>query len=125
MRPVILVIDDSKAVRSLVRKALAGFDCLINEAANGYDGLHAMERAMPDLLLIDVRMPVMDGVELLTMLKSKDELKVIPVIMLTATTDKADLPLIGRLGVQGMIQKSFTEAALAQAVQSVIKLAGK
>ncbi len=122
MRPTILVLDDSKTVRLLVKKFLAGYDCQVNESNNGYNGVFAMERAMPDLMLIDVVMPIMDGVELLIMLKSKDELKNIPVIMLTATTDKVDLPVIAELGVQAIIQKPFTEAFLVETVLSVLPL---
>ncbi|MFH1496759.1 MAG: response regulator [Verrucomicrobiota bacterium] len=122
MRPNILVLDDSKTVRQLVKKFLAGYDCQVDESNNGFNGIFAMERRLPDLLLIDVVMPIMDGVQLLTMLKSKDELKTIPVIMLTATTDKVDLPIIAQLGVQGIIQKPFTEAKLVETVLSVLPL---
>lgn len=122
MSHTLLVVDDSKAVRQIIKKALAGYDCVINEATNGFQGLFAMERAMPDLLLLDVMMPTMDGVQMLGMLKSKDELRGIPVIMLTATTDKADLPLIKQLGVQGMVQKPFKPETLVEAVLAVLKL---
>lgn len=116
MRPTILVIDDSKAVRIIVKKALAGLDCVVNEATNGFTGLYAIERAMPDLLLLDVRMPTMDGLEMLGMMKGHERLKTIPVIMLTSTTDHKVLPAIRDLGVHAMIAKPFSEEAIRDAV---------
>lgn len=122
MRPHILVIDDSKAVRLLIKKALAPFACVVAEAHNGFTGLFAMERTLPDLLLIDVAMPTMDGVEMLTMLKSNAQLREIPVIMLTASTDHKVLPQIAALGVNAQLRKPFTEAAALECVCSVVAL---
>lgn len=123
MRPTILVIDDSKAVRLIAQKALARFACDVKEATNGFTGLFAMERQFPNLLLIDVSMPTMDGLEMLTMIKSHADLKRIPVIMLTASTDHKVIPQITALGVNAMLKKPFTEAALLETVGSVLKLA--
>lgn len=122
MRPQILVIDDSKAVRRIAQKALAPFDCAVNEATNGFTGLFAMERILPNLLLLDVAMPTMDGLEMLTMLKSHELLRTVPVIMLTSSTDHKVLPQIVALGIEAELRKPFTEAALVETVRSVIKL---
>ncbi|HTJ79243.1 MAG TPA: response regulator [Rariglobus sp.] len=122
MRPRILVIDDSKAVRRIAEKALAAFDCVVDEAANGFNGLFAMERNLPDLLLLDVSMPVMDGVEMLTLLKSHPQLRLVPVIMLTSSTDHQVLPKITALGVNVLLKKPFTETAFVETVRGVIKL---
>ena len=122
MRPHILVIDDSKAVRILAAKALSGFNCTVDEAANGFNGLFAMERTLPHLLLLDVSMPIMDGLEMLTMLKSHAQLRLVPVVLLTATTDHKVLPQLLALGVNGQLRKPFTEAALVETISSVIPL---
>ncbi|MET0263373.1 MAG: response regulator [Rariglobus sp.] len=122
MRPHILVIDDSKAVRILAQQALASFDCTVGEATNGFTGLFAMERTFPNLLLIDVAMPTMDGVEMLTMIKSHKDLKKIPVIMLVSSTDHKLLPKIAELGVEAQIKKPFTPAVFTETVCGVLKL---
>ena len=122
MPPQILVIDDSKAVRLIIKKVLLPYVCVVNEATNGLTGLFAMERALPDLLMIDVSMTTMDGVEMLTMLKSNPQLSSIPVIMLTSATDHKLLPQINALGVNALLQKPFTEAAAVETIQSVLKL---
>ena len=122
MRPHILVIDDSKAVRVIAAKVLGRFACSVDEASNGYNGLFAMERALPDLLLLDVSMPIMDGLEMLTMLKSHAQLRLVPVILLTASTDHKVLPEIIALGVNGQLRKPFNDDALIATVRTVIEL---
>ena len=66
MRNKILTVDDSKTVRIIVRKTFKSYDCEILEAGNGVEGLALAAKSMPDLILLDVTMPVMDGVEMLT-----------------------------------------------------------
>ena len=122
MRPKILAIDDSKAVRLIVHKALATFDCDVNEAANGFNGLFAMEKDQPDLILLDVSMPVMDGVEMLTLLKSHPWLKIIPVIMLTSPSDHQVLSKITALGVNDSIVKPFASDTLIAAIRRILDL---
>jgi len=122
MRPTILTIDDSKALRLFVQKALGAFDCEVNETSNGYNAFFAIERVRPDLILLDVAMPVMDGVETLTRLKAAPELVAIPVIMLTSPADHAVVSRLTALGAAGILQKPFDEAALIGRIRGVIDL---
>lgn len=118
----ILAVDDAKGMRQLVHRVLSGHACDITESTNGYNALFAMERALPDLILLDVNMPIMDGVELLEMLKSKPELTAIPVIMLASPADHAVLPNIRALGVSAILMKPISEPTLLAAIQSAITL---
>jgi CheY-like chemotaxis protein len=122
MRPKILAVDDSKTVRLIAQKVLSDFDCDVSEATNGFTALFAMERSLPDLILLDVSMPTMGGVEMLTLLKSKPDLKAIPVIMLTSPADHAVSGRIAELGVSGTLMKPFTPAALLEKIRSVLDL---
>ena len=122
MRPKILAVDDSKAVRIIIRQALAPFACDVNEAANGFNGLFAMEKELPDLLLLDVNMPIMDGMEMLTLLKSHAQLKKIPVIMLASPSDHQVMPKITALGVSDHIMKPFATDALVAAIRRILEL---
>ena len=122
MRPKILTVDDSKTVRIIAQKALSAFDCDVSEAANGYNALFTMERALPDLILLDVSMPTMGGLEMLTLLKSKPALRAIPVIMLTSPADHAISGQLTALGVSGIVMKPFTEAALIEKIRGVLDL---
>lgn len=118
----ILAVDDAKAMRQFVQRVLSGFACDITESTNGYNALFAMERSLPDLILLDVNMPIMNGVELLEMLKSKPDLIAIPVIMLASPADHAVLPKIRALGVASILMKPISEATLLAAVQSATTL---
>lgn len=121
--PLILAVDDAKAVRVLVAQALTGFACEIAESTNGYNALFAMEKALPDLILLDVSMPVMNGLELLEMLKSKPALAAIPVIMLTSPADRTLLPQLAAMGAAGTLMKPFNQASLIEAIGRVLNLA--
>ena len=84
MSPKILSVDDSKAVRKLLARMFRPFDCELCEAANGEEGLAVAAREMPDLIILDYNMPVMDGVSMLRRLRENADLRRTPVIMLTA-----------------------------------------
>src|SRR3954466_7833981 len=109
MRYKVLTVDDSKTVRIIVRKAFKPFDCEILEAANGVEGLAVAAKNPPDLILLDVTMPVMDGIEMLTRLKSDPQLKNIPVMMLTAEGGRDHVLKIAKIGVRDYIVKPFRE----------------
>lgn len=125
MRPKVLAVDDSKAVRNLVNGVLFPFDCDVSEASNGYNALFMMEQSLPNLIVLDVNMPVMGGVEMLTMLKSKPALAAIPVIMLASPTDHAVMGEIKQLGVNGILLKPFNKASLLEMIRSVLVLKEK
>jgi CheY-like chemotaxis protein len=122
VRPSVLIVDDSKALRIFVTKALGAFDCDVNEASNGFNAFFAIERARPDLILLDVLMPVMEGVETLRRLKGAPELADIPVIMLTSPADRPLLPELIAMGAVSTLMKPVDETSLLGAVRTVIKL---
>jgi two-component system cell cycle response regulator len=122
MRYKLLTVDDSRTVRIIVKKAFKLFDCEILEASNGVEGLAVAAKEKPSLILLDVTMPVMDGVEMLTKLKADPELKSIPVIMLTAEGGKEHVLKIAKIGVRDYVVKPFKEDVLVQKVGRIIDL---
>jgi len=110
----ILSVDDSRTIRLIVAKAFRPYDCTVCEAGNGEEGLAAAQREKPDLIILDVTMPVMDGVTMLTKLKENEELKTIPVIMLTAESGRDNVIHIARLGVRDYLVKPFKEDQLIE-----------
>jgi CheY-like chemotaxis protein len=122
LRPKILTVDDSKTVRRLAQAALREFDCDVSEADNGFKALFAMERSLPDLILLDVNMPTMGGVEMLTLLSSKPKLKAIPVIMLTSPADHAVSAQLAAMGARATLLKPFTPAELIAKIRRVLDL---
>ncbi len=117
----ILTVDDSKTVRIIVKKAFKAYDCEIVEATNGVEGL-AAAKGQPNLILLDVTMPVMDGVEMLTKLKADPQTRGIPVIMLTAEGGRDNVLKIAKIGVRDYIVKPFKDDALLQKVGKVLDL---
>ncbi len=109
-------------MRLFIEKALNAFDCDVNEASNGFNALFAMEKVLPDLVLLDITMPVMGGVQMLTLMRSNPTLKKIPVLMLTSPTDHPVMSEIKTLGVSGTLMKPFNEAALLDKIRSVLAL---
>jgi CheY-like chemotaxis protein len=121
-RPTILTVDDSKALRLFIAKTLAQFQCETDEASNGFNAFFAIERTRPDLILLDVLMPVMEGWETLRRLKEAPELADIPVIMMASPADRPLIAELLTMGAAGTLMKPFNEAALLEAIRGVIKL---
>jgi CheY-like chemotaxis protein len=122
MRPTILTVDDSKTLRLLVQKALGSFDCETDEASNGFNAFFSIERIRPDLILLDISMPIMNGLETLERLKAAPELAAIPVIMLTSRADHAVIPQLADRGAHDHLMKPFNETALLEKIQGVLPL---
>lgn len=118
----ILTVDDSKVVRIMVKRALKSYDCTIVEAANGQEGLEAAARENPDLIMLDVTMPVLTGLEMLTKLRADEALKAIPVIMLTAESAQENIAQADSLGISGYIPKPFKEDNLVEKVKAAVTL---
>ncbi|HTI97437.1 MAG TPA: response regulator [Dongiaceae bacterium] len=121
----VLSVDDSRTIRLIVGKAFRPYDCVVCEAGNGEEGLATAAREKPDLILLDVTMPVMDGVTMLTKLKEDPELKAIPVIMLTAESGRDNVLHIARLGVRDYLVKPFKEDQLIEKAGRVVQLQKK
>lgn len=125
MKPKILTVDDSKTIRLIVGKAFKPFDVDVFEAANGVEGLAVAAREKPDIIILDITMPIMDGSECLAKLKSNPDLKSIPVIMLTAESGRENVLKIAKMGVRDYLVKPFKEDLLIERVGRVIELKAK
>jgi len=118
----VLSVDDSRTIRLIVTRSLKPFDCTVVEASNGEEGLAAAANEKPDLILLDISMPIMDGVTMLTRLKEDESLRAIPVIMLTAEAGRDNVLQIAKLGVRDYLVKPFKDQQLIEKVGRVIPL---
>ncbi len=121
----ILSVDDSKTIRMIVARALRPYDCIVCEAANGEEGLAVAALEKPDLIILDITMPVMDGVTMLTKLKADAQLSRIPVIMLTAESGRENVASIAKLGVRDYLVKPFKDEKLVEKAGRVVSLKSK
>jgi two-component system, cell cycle response regulator len=122
MTPKILSIDDSKTIRLSLARLFGPFACEWHEAANGEEGLALAIRELPDLIILDYNMPVMDGIAMLRKLRADTRLKRTPVIMLTADSGPQSLAIVARLGVRDYVTKPFREEELLAKVGRIIPL---
>jgi CheY-like chemotaxis protein len=121
----ILTVDDSKTIRMIVKKAFRPYDCQIIEGENGVEGLALASKEKPDLIVLDITMPVMNGAEMLTKMKEEPDLKDIPVIMLTAEAGKENVMKIVQLGVKDYMVKPFKGEQLIERVTKIMALPEK
>ena len=125
MATKILTVDDNKSVRMVIQEALSAYECAVSEAVNGQEGLAKAASERPDVILLDVAMPVMDGITMLGMLRNDPQFKSAPVIAMSAEPSSEDLQILRRLGISDFLIKPFKEAALLNSVRKVISLREK
>ena len=118
----VLTVDDSKTIRMIVKKAFRPYDCQVFEGENGVEGLALASKEQPDIIILDITMPVMNGAEMLGKMKSEPDLKDIPVIMLTAEAGKDNVMKIVQLGVKDYMVKPFKGEQLIERVTKIMPL---
>ncbi len=118
----ILTVDDSMTIRSIIKNTLKEYDCEVHEAENGLLGLQSIIRIIPDLIILDITMPVMDGIEMLRKLRSSPRGKDMKVLMLTAESAKDNIVEIAKLGVTNYIVKPFTNDQLVEKIKGIIEI---
>ncbi len=117
----ILFIDDDEMSRWLVQLCLENFvDWQINVAISGNQGLTAIAEAKPDVILLDFMMPDMDGFMFMKKLKEDDPLAHIPIVALTASTNRFSHQTFIDLGCQGVINKPFNPSTLGSHISKIL-----
>ena len=119
--PRILVVDDDESIRTLLRRLLTTEGYAVDEAADGPTALDKISAREPDLLLLDVMMPGLDGLEVLEGLRRTSD---VPVILLTAKGGEADRVLGFRFGADDYVVKPFSSAELAGRIAAVLRRTG-
>jgi two-component system alkaline phosphatase synthesis response regulator PhoP len=119
-RARVLVVDDEADIVSTVKYRLEFCEFEVITATNGKEGLEKAANEKPDLILLDISMPVMSGHEMLERLKNRPELKDIPVIMFTAFSDAKDVAKAVELGVADYVTKPFDFTDLVGKITNVL-----
>ena len=114
------MVDDERAIRLLCRVNLAASGMEVIEAADGRAGLELARKERPDLVLLDVMMPDVDGWTVARELAEGMETRDIPVVFLTARADTADKRLGEQLGGVGYLVKPFDPVAIGDYVEDVL-----
>jgi CheY-like chemotaxis protein len=114
----VLIVDDITVNIILLKTMLARTNVGILTATNGEEALEIVRKQKPELVLLDIHMPVMDGMEVLKEIKADHELEKIPVIMVSAYTSAEDIEQSMSLGASGFIKKPVIMDNLISSVKS-------
>jgi putative two-component system response regulator len=118
----VLIVDDEASNRGLVRRVLEPLGYLVSEAADGEEAVVAVAAQPPDLVLLDLMMPKLDGYAVLRSLKSDPRTRLIPVVMLTSHDQLVEKIRAVQIGVDDYLCKPFNIAELAARVKSLLNL---
>ena len=124
----ILIVDDSAIVRAVVRKAvgLTGLDVArVHEAGDGNEALEVLRRDPVDLVLADVNMPAMSGVQLLESMQRDAALATTPVIMISSDHSEARREEVRRSGARAYLTKPFRPEQLKRVLEGVLGARGE
>ncbi len=118
-KPLVLVVDDNEDIRSMLKELLAGEYNVIS-AADGKEGIRMAARYVPDVVVCDVMMPVMDGLECCRHIKEEVSTSHVPVLMLTACSMDEQRAAGYESGADGYLSKPFNSAVLRSRIESLI-----
>jgi excisionase family DNA binding protein len=116
--PLVLIVDDDERLRQYVRANLELEGYTVREAASAQAGLEALEDQVPDLILLDVMMPKVDGWEMLRRVRERHGVDSIPVIMFSGKVDSPEQAEAG--GAQGFIGKPFDPQQLIESTKQLV-----
>jgi signal transduction histidine kinase/ligand-binding sensor domain-containing protein/DNA-binding response OmpR family regulator len=119
-KKLVLIVEDNSDVREYIRESIDA-DYQVIEAVNGEQGLRKAEKIIPDLILSDIMMPKMDGIELLNRIKHDSKTSHIPVILLTAKSEQADKLEGLSIGADAYLTKPFDIEELKVRIKSLIE----
>jgi CheY-like chemotaxis protein/CheY-specific phosphatase CheX len=120
--PKILLVDDSKATRSVVAKVFSPYNCEIIEASNGALCLEMARMHQPALIILDITMPIMNGIETLERLRIDPHTQDIPVIMLSANSNPEELEHMKIKGLVSYVTKTQKPGIILESALGVLKL---
>lgn len=119
-RTLAMVVDDSITVRRVTQRLLERYGMRVITAKDGVDALSVLQENMPDVMLLDIEMPRMDGFELATHIRNDERLKSLPIIMITSRTGEKHRNRATEIGVDRYLGKPYQEGELVEQIQSLV-----
>jgi two-component system chemotaxis response regulator CheY len=118
----VLIVDDSAAIRKILQRVLTQTNLPLGkmvEAGDGREALEAMKQGKFGLILSDINMPNMDGMQLLSELKANDQWKGVPVLMISTEGNQTKVMEAVQLGARGFVRKPFTADQIKEKLASI------
>jgi len=119
--PLVLIVDDDENLLTISEVRLKASGYQIEKANNGLIALETVKRRRPDLIILDVMMPIMDGFSVCKQLKSDDDFKDIPIIFLSARDEESDIKFGYSLGAEAYLTKPYDGNELLENVNRLIQ----
>lgn len=119
--PTIALVDDDRNISASLGMTLQSEGFTVEIYPDGEAGLAAIKEAAPDLAVLDIKMPKMDGLELLQRLRDRVETQSLPIIMLTSKDDEVDELMGFRLGADDYVTKPFSQKLLIARIRALLK----
>jgi len=120
VRPLVMVVDDSITMRKVTGRVLERNEFEVMTAKDGVDAIEKLHERVPDLMLLDIEMPRMDGYELATHMKADARLRDVPIIMITSRTGEKHRQRAFDIGVERYIGKPYQENDLVVQINDVL-----
>jgi CheY-like chemotaxis protein len=121
-KPSILVVDDEPKNFEVIETLLRNQDYRLHYVTNGKEAIASLDLFQPELILLDVMMPVMDGIEVCKEIKAMPQWNAVPIIMVTALTTKTDLAQALFAGADDFISKPINRLELTARVYSMLRI---
>jgi chemosensory pili system protein ChpA (sensor histidine kinase/response regulator) len=121
VRPLVMVVDDSITMRKVTGRVLERHEYEVSTAKDGVDALEKLHERVPDLMLLDIEMPRMDGYELATLMKADPRLRDVPIIMITSRSGDKHRQRAFDIGVDRYLGKPYQEAELLVQINEVLE----
>ena len=119
-RPTVMVVDDSVTVRKVTSRFLERQGVNVMIAKDGVDAIDILQETVPDLILLDIEMPRMDGFEVATHIRHNKRLQLIPIIMITSRTGEKHRTRAFEVGVDDYMGKPFQEIQLLEKINKLL-----
>ncbi|MGB8581339.1 MAG: response regulator [Candidatus Sulfotelmatobacter sp.] len=116
----VLVAEDNAVNRELLRELLEGRGCTVSEACNGEQALKMIEQAPPDLLLLDIGMPILDGFAVVRHIRQDPRVALLPVIAVTAYAMRGDQERVLDSGFDGYLSKPVNPSSLTKEINRLL-----
>jgi chemosensory pili system protein ChpA (sensor histidine kinase/response regulator) len=120
VRILAMVVDDSITVRRVTQRLLERYNMRVVTAKDGVDALATLQETLPDVMLLDIEMPRMDGYELATHMRNDERFKKIPIIMITSRTGEKHRNRAMEIGVDRYLGKPYQESELLENIQELV-----
>ncbi|MEO7937836.1 MAG: response regulator [Burkholderiaceae bacterium] len=121
VRPAVLLVDDDEFQHKLLRRLMMDAGCDLISALTGADALAAIRNRRPDLILMDVQLPDVDGIELTRSIRASERFAAIPVLMLTGQSDKNVVVQSIKAGASGFLVKPFNKDLLLTKISAILE----